>query len=88
MRSKSLLLRALAVIAMGVASTLAAPPATASTTTVAFSGCAYCRDSCPSDLREYCVDKCNVTGGSCSTGGCAGEDGHYYDYTITCTSPM
>lgn len=76
-----LLTRAALVIALGGIAMATTPAAAAAPH---LGGCNWCRDSCPGDLQGYCQDHCNSGEGSCSTGGCEGTDGHFYDYTVSC----
>jgi hypothetical protein len=49
-----------------------------------FESCGWCANMCPGDLIGFCNDHCGVSGGSCTSGGCRGVDGHVYDYDVEC----
>lgn len=83
---KSFAARAAIVATLGILALTAPPPASAASAPI-LSGCVWCQDSCPSDLKSFCVSTCNSTGGSCATSGCQGQSGTWYDYTITCSNP-
>lgn len=81
MVTKKLVLRALAVVMMGVLAQMTAPAAQAANTRFCFDQ--FCSNSCPRDLISFCQSRCGNPG-QCSTGGCHDDAGHYYDYAISC----
>lgn len=48
-------------------------------------GCTWCRNSCPSNVSNYCNNKCGGgPGSSCTYGACLGVNQKIYTHTISC----
>lgn len=82
MASRRMLLRAFAVVVMGVAAQLLAPPAAAAPVDICGT---WCWDHCPSDLNEFCHQMgCPGGWASCDLVQCHGQSGNWWNYRIDC----
>jgi len=86
MKRRKLLLKGLAVVALGLM-WLGTRPHVA----LAAGSCDFCGNSCPGNLGSYCRTNCSGSvGASCSNNngvGCWDSQGHWAQYEVVCTLP-
>ena len=86
---RRLMIRAVAVLAMGI-SFFAMPREGRAVMLDGEEGghCIWCTNICPADLEAFCFDKCSgAEGGVCDSDNCHGRSGQWWENTVTCDDP-